>query len=514
MSFLSGGSLVTKTPGTLWSGPLSSYGAVPLTGYWAAYSAIYEQQLWVYTVINKRASLLANLPLKVYARTDNNGRDERAGSPLAVLLRSPMPGLSAMEFWVWVASTEDIYGEAFVWKRRDRGGRPVQLVPLHPTAVTRGQDDVGWVYESGKTRMDLADDDVLHFRRYNPSSSRRGLSPLEPLRRTLENEDAARRATSAFWRNGARPGFALSHPGELSESAQLRLRLQFDQLKGGVDNTGSTVVLEEGMKAEKLTLTAEEAQYIESRKLNREEVVAAYDMAPPAVHILDRATFSNITEQFRSVYRDTIGPWAHRFESVIAVQLMPDFDPDGEMYVEFLLDEVLRGAFEARQDALRSATHYTVAEKRRIENLPYIDGTDVLLVNTAEQPLDSLTAAADPAATPREIVEMIQKVYLGVGTVLTMDEARELLNRAGADLSPDGGPVPDALPDNVIPMPVARSVAGRLSWQKTLDEVDPAVLSAGLNGSTSKVLVALAGAKSEGLTVADFRDRIIAMAKE
>ena len=76
-------------------------------------------------------------------------------------------------------------------------------------------------------------------------------------------------------------------------------------------------MLEEGMKAEKVELTAEESQYIETRKLNREEVCAAYDIPPPVVHILDRATFSNITENLRSVYRDTQAPRLNMFESVL-----------------------------------------------------------------------------------------------------------------------------------------------------------------------------------------------------
>lgn len=472
--FVSGGTL--KRPDlTVWSGTTGTFMAAFADtgyGYWAAYNAIYEQQLWVYTVINKRASLLSNLPLKVYARTADNGRDERADTPLAALLRNPLPGVSALEWWMWIASTEDIYGEAFVWKRRDRGGRPMQLVPLHPTCMTRNEGDDGWDYDNGRVRMGIPDVDVIHFRRYSPSSSRRGLSPLEPLRRTLENEDASRRATSAFWRNGARPAFVLTHKNQMSEPAQKRLKTQFDQQKAGADNTGQTLILEEGMEAKPLSLSAEEAQYIESRKLNREEVVAAYDMAPPAVHILDRATFSNITEQFRSVYRDTIGPWAHRLESVLMVQLVPDFGDD-TVYVEFLMDEVLRGDFETRQAALKNADHLMVSEKRRIENLPHIPGTDVILVNTASMPLDVLNRISEP---------------------------------------PDAPAVPDA-PDNVIPMSAARSVVGRLAWQQTLEQVDEKTLTAGLNGSTQKVLSAFTAAKTEGLTVAAFRDRIMSMVR-
>jgi hypothetical protein len=87
-------------------------------------------------------------------------------------------------------------------------------------------------------------------------------------------------------------------------------------------------------------------QFIEARQVSREEACGMYDVPPPAVHILDHATFSNITEQMRSVYRDTMAPRLALFESGIDAQLRPDFDPQGNLYAEFLLDEVLRGAFE------------------------------------------------------------------------------------------------------------------------------------------------------------------------
>ena len=461
--FVSGGAVVLKRPDNVWWRGTPGNMGVELSGFWAAYGAIYQAQLWVYTVVNKRASLLANLPLKTYARGWHNGRDEVPESRLARLMVERMRGMSAVVWWGWVAHTEDIFGEAFAWKKRDRGGRPIALPGLHPTCMTRNSADDGWIFQNGKTYLDLPDSEVVHFRRYNPNDKRRGLSPIEPLRRTLENEDAARRATSAFWRNGARPSFVLKHQAQISKPAQDRLKAQFDALHSGVDQTGSSLILEEGMDALPLSISAEDAQYIESRKLNREEVVAAYDMAPPAVHILDRATFSNITEQFRSVYRDTIGPWAHRFESVLMHQLVPDFGDDS-LYVEFLMDEVLRGDFETRQLALKNADYLMVSEKRRLENLPHVEGTDVILVNTASQPLDALVA---------------------------------------------GQPTPA-----MIPTDAARSAVGRLGWQTSLDQVDAKALVQGLNGSSAPILGALEVARESDWTVAELREHITAMAKE
>lgn len=478
--FVSGGALVTtKTPISL-TDPNSSYwpSIPPMSNGWpSAYGGMYRGQLWVYVVIAKRAKATARLPLPVYLRDDQN-RPRKDDHPMAQLLAKPNPAMSSFDLWLWTSSTFDIYGETFWYKQR-QAGRVVGLYPLHPSAMHLDERTGLWSFDNGKLRLeDIADRDLVRFRSFNPDSLTRGMSPLEPLRATLENEWSARAATSSFWRRGARPGTALVHKAQLSGPAQARLKAQFEEISAGAEKTGITVVLEEGMEPKKLDLTAEEAQYIETRKLNREEVCAAYDMPPPAVHILDRATFSNITEQFRSLYRDTMAPHLSGFESAIERDLRSVEWPRDNVYAEFLLDGVLRGDFETRQDALNKATHMTIAEKRKVENLPFIDGTDRIFLNTATLPLDAIDAQAAALTSALE-------------------------GRLGAAAADE------------LPAAVARSVMGRLSWQQQLDQVDPKALIAGVDTpSAGSVLQALAIEKANGGDVATLRDRIRSLAKE
>jgi HK97 family phage portal protein len=478
---LSGSSVVDTKSTIIFQGDTAHYyGSWQLErGYrTSGYAEMYKRQLWVSVVVNKRAGMVARLPLPVYQRSAA-GRQRTSVHPYARLLAQPNSKHDPFLFWTWTCSTWDIYGEAMWAKVRDAGGRPVELLPLHPTCMTL-EDNGTWTYRSGSAEVtNIPPSDIVHFRTYSPDSMNRGMSRLEPLRETLSNEDAARRATSSFWTKGARPAFALTHPSNLSQPAGERLRAQWDSQHGGVDNTGKTVILEEGMTALPLTINNNDAQYIETRKLNREEVVAAYDMPPPAVHILDHATFSNITEQFRSVYRDTMAPVLGYFEAVLEQQLRrsvrpgasePDFGD--EVYAEFLLDEVLRGSFEARQEAYSKATYMTIAEVRERENLPFIKGTDVILVNTAVQPLDMLGAV-----TAARIA----------------------------------GPTGQSAATAALPAEAARSLMGRLSRQKSLDDIDEAALTAGLNGHTDLVLSTLADAKRAGEDVAMFRTRLRAL---
>lgn len=373
----------------------------------ATYGQIYKSQVWVATLVNKLAFGVARLPLKVYERQDA-GRTEARDTPLARLLRNPNPRHDPFFFWLWTASTFEVYGEALWVKLRPGPGQPpAQLWPLHPSNVyTRREDDgsLTYVFALGgavsSPILTFSQSDIVHFRSYNPEDQIRGMSRLEPLRQTIISEDAARRAATAFWQNGARPSVLLHTEKTLTQPVIDRVSASWRAIHGGVDSWGKTALLEEGLTPTILPLNAEEMQYIESRKLNREEVCGIYDVPPPVVHILDRATFSNITEQMRSMYRDTMAPRLGLLESVLDSQLRPDFDPQGILYAEFLMDEVLRGSFEQRATAYETMTRIagmTPAEVRQRENLPDLGpATHRLYVNAATVPLEDVAAEQPP----------------------------------------------------------------------------------------------------------------------
>ncbi|HET8768679.1 MAG TPA: phage portal protein, partial [Pedococcus sp.] len=318
-------------------------------------------------------------------------------------------------------STFEIYGEAFWYKQRagrDSFGRPVgpviNLLPMHPSRTAIERDDEGnvvYVFTLGVASAGLLRapaDDVVPFLRYNPDSLMRGLSRLEPLRSTMLNEDAARRATASWWQRGARPSVALKHPNELSEGAQRRLLANWESRHAGADLMGGTAILEEGMEAQVIQLTADEMQYVESRKLNLQEACMVYDVPPPVVHILDHATFSNITEQMRSMYRDTMAPRLEDVESVIDFYLRPEFFAEPTHEASFALDEVLRGDFETRATAVAGLIEKGVmkpSEARPLFDLPAAGPeADVLYGNAALVPLGSSVHGQQEVDTSGNII--------------------------------------------------------------------------------------------------------------
>lgn len=399
---------------------------IALATSFATYAQMYRAQPWVWVLVNKLANSQSRLPVKVFERVSDDERRSGRLTPYGELLANPNPRLGSKGLWLWVRATRELYGEAMLLKLRDDRRRVRELHPIHPANVVvrpevrdgepTGQLEYAYLAGSQGSPAVLAfpASEVIHFKGYNPSNTARGLSACEPLRQTLLNEDAMRRASAAMWRNGARPSVALSTSRTLSEGAIERLSAQWDNAHRGVDNWSKTAILEEGLEPKLIQITPEDMQYIAGRQLNREECCAVWDVPPPAVHILDRATFSNITEQMRSLYRETMAPRIESDEDTLATQLAPDFGAgDGSLYAEWQMDAVLRASAEVRVAANAQAIQtgqMTPAEARADENRPFIPGSDQLLVNAALVPLLGAEDDGSPAAavqTPTDILTLV-----------------------------------------------------------------------------------------------------------
>jgi HK97 family phage portal protein len=441
---------------------------VPLLEARATFAEIYRRQVWVATLVNKVATAQARLPFKTYRKAPG-ARVPTPDSPFGELMLRPTYRHGHYWFWLWTASTLEIQGEALWVKIRDtRSGLPITLAPLHPANVEVQRRPGGYRYAwrhrgPGGEEVAWEQDDVIHFKLYDPDGVARGMSRLEPLRRTLLAEQAVQVAQESFWRRGARPSVLLRHPQTLSADASRRLAAQWEALNGGAANWGRTAVLEEGMDAQVVQLSAQEMQMIESRRVSREEACSLYDVPPPVVHILDRATFSNITEQMRSMYRDTMAPRLALYESVVLEQLAAEFGDDA--YARFLLDDVLRGDFEKRSAAYAQAIYYgwmKPSEVRVAEDLaPAGDEADQLYVSSAMIPM---AAAAD----------------------------------AGPPIRATGGPRPDAKG--------LRAALGRLSRAERLEDVALGPVTRGLDAATADVVALhLAHATTRGDDLAGLR---------
>lgn len=425
---------------------------VPRTGLdlettFATYAQLYQKQPWVATVVDKIANLVARLGVHVWDETSPTGKVLDTSSPYAKLMAKPCPQMDQYSFWLWVSSTLEIFGETYLIKLRDEKRRIIGLIPMHPaqTKIHREKDGTITYQFLGHPNQEFSGDDVVPFRSFDPFGTMRGMSRLESLVSTLKNEDSARRATSSWWRNMGRPSMVLHTEKKLGPEGRGRLQDAVRATVGGSSNAGGILVLEDDVKPIQMQLSAEEMQYIESRKLNREEVCARFDMPPNAVHILDNATYSNISEQLRSVYRDTMAPRIEFLESVLNWHVGSEFNDNRK--AKFSVDEVLRGDFETRATAVTQLVNAGVmkpAEARQAFDLNEAGPeADKLYAHSAIQPLGQRPEPA-PALPVREdngsnvVPFPAQKYVRDIGGLIgrgksLQDAARALLDKHPGD---------------------------------------------------------------------------------
>jgi len=432
---------------------------IQLETRFSTYAQLYLTQPWVATVVDKISACIARLGVNVWDTSPDTGNVLMMDSKFANLMRDPGVTLDPYCFWQWLTSTIEIYGEAYLLKVKDDELMTVGFLPMHPAMTQTFRDQFGDVayWFMGQPNELMSQDMVVPYLRYNPNMTQRGVSRLEPLRSTLMNEDSTRRAIQAWWKNMGRPSGIIKIQGKLDPLGKQRLREQWNQMFQGSENVGGTAVLENGSEFQVVQQTAEEMQYIESRHINREEVCAVFDIPPPAVHILNHATYSNITEQMRSVYRDTIAPRISFIESITNFYVGSEFP--GNEVMRFDVAEVMRGDFETRADAWSKLVQTGIGKPA--EARPYFDlgdagpAADVLYAQQQMQPLGAPNVRIEdrnenvvdsaPKRPAPDVAAAKKHLEAGHGQVSSFEEMRRVL----------GGLAPEDA------QAVARELAGR-----------------------------------------------------
>ncbi|MGW5737009.1 MULTISPECIES: phage portal protein [Streptomyces] len=384
---------------TTGAGVMPGYAALPAPAAPWEYATIWRTQPQVRTVVGFLARNIAQLGVHVFRRISDTDRERLTDHPLAQLLSAPLPRLTLYRLIERMVSDVAVYDDAYLIKL-NIGGRP-QLLPVPPSLIRPYGGN--WIapshYETAGGR-DFGVDEVVHIHGYRPDSLAHGCSPMEALRDLLLEERESAKQRAAMWRNGARMTGVITRPVDAEWNAEERRRFRemWQTFAQGGGAEGATAILEDGMQYVPVSVSPQQAQYVEARKLTREEVAAAFFIPPPLVGILDHATFSNIREQHLHLYQDTLGPWLVMFEQEIAAQILPDLEGDNEgVYAEFNIQAKMRGSFEEQAAAASTATGgpwLTRNEIRARNNLPALEGGDELIT--------PLNVTAGGLASPRD----------------------------------------------------------------------------------------------------------------
>lgn len=355
----------------------STPASLNLYNYNADYAAIYRTQPNVRTVVDFIARNIAQLGLHAFQRVSDTDRVRVANHPLDQLGGVLNPWTTRYRQVYSLLIDLGIYENAYWLKLKTPGARLALLrVPPQFMSVRGVLMPTKYVLQlQGDQRREFDPAEVVHFRGHNPDSQTVGLSPLETLRRVLAEEAAAGDYRAGLWRNGARMSGLINRPAtapEWGEPARDRFLAGWKALVNG-DNIGGTAVLEEGMTFQNISYSAEDSQYLETRKLTREEVARAYHVPLPMVGILDHATFTNVTEMHKMLYQDTLSPWCEVIQEELELQLLPEFPTPRGVYLEFNIADKLKGSFEEQGSSLSTLVGrpvMTANEARARLNLP------------------------------------------------------------------------------------------------------------------------------------------------
>ncbi len=327
-----------------------------------------------------RSELLASMPLKLYRRSRDGGRDRADDLPLyGVLHDNANEQTSAFEFREFLIRCLDLTGNAFARIERNRRGQVVALFALLPAGVTVER------LKSGRLRYKVSDgtggavvllqDEVLHLR--GPSRDGViGLSPIQIARGTLSLAISQHETSAALMANSLRPSAVISYPIAMGPEAVERWRTSIAAKLQGSTKAGNFLLLDGGAKFDKMSFSPEDAEFLDSMKLSNENVARIFGVPPTAVGILDKGTYSNVEQEAQSLIQNCLGPLAARIEAAMSRCLLTP-DTRRSLYLEHELAGLLRGDVKSRFEAYRMAREmgvYSANDVRRRENEPPITG--------------------------------------------------------------------------------------------------------------------------------------------
>lgn len=373
---------------------LRAYGATTLSG--ASVSPETAMRVVaVYACVDVLSRSVAQTPMLLY-RVQKDGSRVRIGDHKVATLMSRRPNgwQTPYEFKSMMQAHLCLRGNAYAYKI-DIGGK-LSLQPLHPDSVDVIQeDDTTLVYrvklKSGGEAV-LRSDQVLHLRGLSMDGIK-GVSRIQYAREAVGLALTTEQHGARLFANGAQIGGVLEHPGKLSDEAAKRLRQNFDERYSGVNNSHKTLLLEEGMKFDKVGMTAEDAQFLESRKYQRGEIASLFGVPPHMIGDLEKATFSNIEHQGLEFVRNTLSPWFTCWGQAFERDLLTE-NESKDFEISFDPRILTQGDFKSRMDGYSIGIQSGVLspnDARRLEGENPRDGGDVYLtpLNMAPNGSDS-----------------------------------------------------------------------------------------------------------------------------
>ena len=367
------------------------------------------QMTAVYACVRILSEAVAGLPLHLYRYKEDGGKEKALDHPLYLLLHDePNPEMSSFVFRETLMTHLLLWGNAYAQIIRNGKGEVIALYPLMPDRMTVDRDSNGQLYCEYTVSMDdaptvkgslvrLHPSDVLHI----PGLGFDGLvgySPIAMSKNAIGMAIACEEYGAKFFANGAAPGGVLEHPGTIKDPQ--RVRESWQSTFGGSGNANKIAVLEEGMKYTPIGISPEQAQFLETRKFQINEIARIFRVPPHMVGDLEKSSFSNIEQQSLEFVKYTLEPWLVRWEQSIQRTLLSP-EEKKRYFAKFNVEGLLRGDYASRMSGYATARQngwMSANDIRELENLdriPKEEGGDLYLINGNMLPLGNAGAFAN-----------------------------------------------------------------------------------------------------------------------
>lgn len=314
------------------------------------------QMTAVYCCVRILSEAVAGLPLHLYQYTDEGSKAKAVKHPLYFLLHDePNPEMTSFIFRETLMTHLLLWGNAYAQIIRNGKGEIIGLYPLMPDRMTVDRDEEGRLYYeymtstddapiNEKTTVKLPPSEVLHI----PGLGFDGLvgySPIAMAKNAIGMAIACEEYGAKFFANGAQPSGVLEHPGTIKDPS--RVRESWQNTFGGSQNANKVAVLEEGMKYTPISISPEQAQFLETRKFQIDEIARIFRVPPHMVGDLEKSSFSNIEQQSLEFVKYTLDPWVSRWEQSMMRSLLTA-EEKKQYFVKFNVDGLLRGDYASR----------------------------------------------------------------------------------------------------------------------------------------------------------------------
>ena len=393
------------------------------------------QMTAVYSCVRILAEAVAGLPLHLYRYKEDGGKEKALDHPLYLLLHDePNPEMSSFVFRETLMTHLLLWGNAYAQIIRNGRGEVMALYPLMPDRMAVDRDDKGQLYYEYTTSADdapiskssivrLKPSDVLHI----PGLGFDGLVGYSPPIAMAKNAIGLAIATeeygSKFFANGAQPSGVLEHPGTIKDPQ--RVRDSWMSQFGGSANSNKIAVLEEGLKYTPISISPEQAQFLETRKFQINEIARIFRVPPHMVGDLEKSSFSNIEQQSLEFVKYTLEPWLVRWEQSIQRTLF-SADEKKRYFVRFNVEGLLRGDYASRMNGYavgRQNGWMSANDIRELENLdriPAEEGGDLYLINgnmtkLKDAGIFAASGAGKEEGTDEEVLEVEEQNGDGPG---------------------------------------------------------------------------------------------------